>query len=479
MAPKKRGGGRRLSGNPQRRAERLAGRNLAKASEPGASAWARDLSDEDRRAFGDLARRLAGWAPAMPWWVQSHDNVIGSFLAGPVPEPSWTSRPLACAAVGDEFYARLNSGDTGLAPAQWLRALVEEAGARLQTAITSGADDWRPLLALLRGLAGIAPDHEASPDFPDIKFPRQAAAARVAAAAKSLADSGLSAAVVPALSEDAGWVPGEPLVARDGYGSRFLLAVPFSLAEAPGEAGHWYAWDVDTCWLVTVVGAGTFGSAADALAEWRGAVGETAAGASLSPCPGALAAWLLGPLARSGPLAEMLTGHEHRELIREYFRSRRRGELVLASLPDGEREPVPVFAAEIDTAPFVDWHGARHAGAPKPGKFRKQAAETAALLLDSWGPHEHPAEETVYACSPHRVEMLGRLVRDDYLPEAGGGVLALLPDWVQWCADRAGLPAALAARAVEAACAEAAKPVTGDHGPGGEDAGAPFRRKEL
>jgi hypothetical protein len=34
--------------------------------------------------------------------------------------------------------------------------------------------------------------------------------------------------------------------------------------------------------------------------------------------------------------------------------------------------------------------------------------------------------------------------------------------------------------ALEAACAEAAIPVTGDHGPGDEDGdGAPFRRKEL
>lgn len=49
---------------------------------------------------------------------------------------------------------------------------------------------------------------------------------------------------------------------------------------------------------------------------------------------------------------------------------------------------------------------------------------------NSAGPHEHPAEETVYSCSPHRVEMLGRLVRDDYLPKEGNAVLALLPDWV-------------------------------------------------
>ncbi|HWG64754.1 MAG TPA: hypothetical protein VG253_23965, partial [Streptosporangiaceae bacterium] len=114
----------------------------------------------------------------------------------------------------------------------------------------------------------------------------------------------------------------------------------------------------------------------------------------------------------------------------------------------------------------------------KPGKFRKQAAETAGFLLDAWGPREHPAEETVYSCSPHRVEMLGRLVRDDYLPKEGNAVLALLPDWVQWCADRAALPAALAAAALGAVRAEAANPVTDDHGPGDGD-GAPFRRKEL
>lgn len=86
----------------------------------------------------------------------------------------------------------------------------------------------------------------------------------------------------------------------------------------------------------------------------------------------------------------------------------------------------------------------------------------------------------MYSCSPHRVEMLGRLIRDDYLPKEGNAVVALLPDWVQWCADRTGLPAALAAPALEAARAEAAKSVTDDHGPGDEDGdGAPFRRREL
>jgi hypothetical protein len=303
MSPRKRGGGKRLSGDPQRRAQQLASRDLTKSGKPDASSWARELSIEDRRSFGDLARRLAGWAPAMPWWAQSHDRVIKSFLARPVPERLVDIETRACAAVGDEFYARLNSGDTGLAPAQWLRALVEETGARLRAAIAIGADEWRPLLALLRGLAGIAPEHEASPDFPDIKFPRETAATCLAAAAKSLADSGVSAAAVHAPDEEDGWVPGEALVARDAYGSRFLLAVPFSSGEAPGEGDHWYAWDVYSCWLITVVSAGACGSAENALTEWRDAVGMTAAGARrrLPPrgrqrSPGAAAR--LGPVVR-------------------------------------------------------------------------------------------------------------------------------------------------------------------------------------
>lgn len=47
---------------------------------------------------------------------------------------------------------------------------------------------------------------------------------------------------------------GAPLVARDAYGSRFLVAAPSGYeADAPD---HWYAWDVDACWVVSVV-AGT------------------------------------------------------------------------------------------------------------------------------------------------------------------------------------------------------------------------------
>src|SRR5450756_64492 len=315
VSPRKRDGGQCLSGNPRRRGQQLASRNPVKTGRPDASSWARELSVEDRRSFGDLARRLAGRAPVMRWWAQSHDRVIKSFLDEPMPERPVDIETRAC----------------------------------------------------------------------------------LAAAAKSLADAGLSAAAVPAPDEEDGWVPGEALVARDAYGSRFLLAVPFSCGEAPGEGDHWYAWDVDSCWLVTVVGAGAFGSAEDALTEWR-----DAASWSLAPC-----------------------------------------------LAMGERRP---RSSQPRSTPLPSWTGTR-AGTPMSRILASSGSRPPRRQGSCWrrgGPREHPAEETVYSCSPHRVEMLGRLVRDDYLPKEGNAVVALLPDWVQWCADRTGLPAALAAPALEA-----------------------------
>jgi hypothetical protein len=105
-------------------------------------------------------------------------------------------------------------------------------------------------------------------EFPDIKDPQEIAVAEAGRAARLLADRGLAAV---------GWDPadgarpaGSPLVARDVYGSRFLLAAPFAYDE--GAPDHWYAWDVDLCWITVVVGAGAFGSAEDALGEWRDAV---------------------------------------------------------------------------------------------------------------------------------------------------------------------------------------------------------------
>ena len=158
------------------------------------------------------------------------------------------------------------------------------------------------------------------------------ALAEAGQAAKLLADRGLASGIGhPA---DGCRAAGDPLVARDAYGSRFLLVAPFGYdGEAPD---HWYAWDIDSCWIVTVAGAGAFGSAEDALAEWQHAVGP-AAGTSLSPSTPETTARLLAPCLDTGPLSDILQGSEPRELIREYYRLRRRARSLIGATAAGRR----------------------------------------------------------------------------------------------------------------------------------------------
>jgi hypothetical protein len=66
-------------------------------------------------------------------------------------------------------------------------------------------------------------------------------------AAKLLADRGLTAGLEhPA---DGARPAGDPLIACDAYGSRYLLVAPFGYDGE--EVDHWYAWDIDSCWLLT------------------------------------------------------------------------------------------------------------------------------------------------------------------------------------------------------------------------------------
>jgi len=107
----------------------------------------------DRAAFRELAYRLAGGAPAAPWWRESHERVLARARALAWPSRLVDVETQACQIVGDEFYDRFRSPETGVHPPQWLRALVEETGAALRAALAQGADDWQKLWALLRGLA--------------------------------------------------------------------------------------------------------------------------------------------------------------------------------------------------------------------------------------------------------------------------------------------------------------------------------------
>jgi len=384
--------------------------------------------------------------------------------------------------VGGEFYEWLNSQQTGFHPPQWLRTLAEETGAALRASVADGTGDWRQLWALLCGLALMVPPGDtqsetaklAHAQFPDIKDPYVTARAEAGQAAKLLADRGLDSGLGRAA--DGSRPAGDPMVACDAYGSRFLLVAPFGYdGEAPD---HWYAWDIDSCWILDVVGAGVFGSAQDALAEWQRAVGPAAAGTALSPSPPETTTRLLASCLETGPMSDLLQGSEPRELIREYYRLRRRAhDLVGSAAATAVSEAAASSGGDDDTGPvreaFLSWYALRHDDVPQ------DVADAVSTILHEWGPRALPGERSLYACSPHRIEMTARLIRDGYFPDHANAILRLLPEWTQWCIEQSRLTGDFAARSRAAALTEAAALVDEETcDPAAEPDEAPFRRQE-
>jgi hypothetical protein len=471
-----------ISGNPQRRAGQLAQRRPATADEPDRPPLVLDFRSGKREDFSlrDLAYSLAGGAEPRPWWGKSHQRILAAARA-----LTWPSRPVdletqACRIVGDEFYERLNSRVTGLHPPQWLRALAEETGAALRASVADGTGDWRQLWALLCGLALTAPPGDTGSEtaklararFPDIKDPYVTALAEAGKAAKLLADRGQASGI--GHRADGCRAAGDPLLARDAYGSRFLLVAPFGYDEKVPD--HWYAWDIDSCWILTVAGAGVFGSAEDALAEWQHAVGP-AAGAALSPSTPETTVRLLAPCLETGPLSDMLQGSEPRELIREYYRLRRRAHSLTGPAGATAASAATASSGGGDAGPvreaFLGWYAARHYDVPQ------DTADAVDTILQEWGPRAHPGERSRYACSPHRIEMAAHLIRDGYLPDHANAALRLLPEWTQWCIGQNGLNDDFAARSRGAALTEAAALADQEtHDPAAERNETPFRRQE-
>jgi hypothetical protein len=475
VASKKRRSGRGkaprqgISGNPQRRAEQLAQRQSAIADEP-------DLS-----VFRDLAYSLAGGAEPSPWWPESHQRILAAARALTWPSRRVDLETQAGRIVGDEFYERLNSEQGGMVPSQWLLALAEEAGAELRASVAGGTGDWRPLWALLSGLALTVPPGDpgnetvklAREAFPGIKDLYETVLAEADQAAKLLAGRGLDAGLGPS---PAGARPaGDPQVTWDAYGTRFLLVAPFGYdGEAPD---HWYAWDIDACWLLTVVAAGVFGSAQEALAEWQHAAGPPAAGTALSPASPRLAARLLAPCLESGPMPDMLQGYEPRELLREYYRLRQRARALVRPADAPAAGAAEASSDDDDFRPvretFLAWYETRHDTVPP------DAADTVDIILHEWGPSVQPGDRSSCACSPHRIEMAARLIRDIYLADYANAALRLLPEWTQWCIEQYGLSADLAARSRAAALTEAAALVDEKkNSPADQRTEPPFRRQE-
>jgi len=110
-----------------------------------------------------------------------------------------------------------------------------------------------------------------------------------------------------------------------------------------------------------------FGSAQDALAEWQHVVGP-AAGTVLSPSAPETTARLLAPCLETGPLSDLLQGDEPRELIREYYRLRRRAGGLVDSVGATAASAAAALSSSDDPGPareaFLGWYAARHDDVP-------------------------------------------------------------------------------------------------------------------
>lgn len=402
-----------LSGNPRRRAAQL----------------------QSPAALLELAR-----PQPEPWWAGSHERILTRTRSLAWPSDPGGIEELTCEVVGDELHDR----EPGFDFTGWLRQLITAAGTAAREA--SGTVDGRSLWALQRGLALITPSEPPVVGLSDIGDPRDIARAEVAKTAAMLDETWVHDAQLAGAR-----LVGEPQLARDVYGSRFLLTAPFAYS-ADGKADHWYAWDIDVCWLGRALYAGPFTSGEAALEDWRDAVGSAATDAGLAPCPRDLMPGLLRPL-----LADGNEGGEPRPMVREHYRMRRRARDI-ATLPG----TVEIVDPDRMVEEFSTWYESRHGETPRPVR------EAADIIADQWGPVQSvPDERVSRGCSPHRIRQTATLIRDTR-------VLTLLPEWTQWCIDSTGLTGEPAQRALQTAAA-AASPRPARRAP--EDEG-PWRVRE-
>lgn len=305
-------------------------------------------------------------------------------------------------------------------PEKFIEALVHAAIAALRGSLdgqAAGAESWRVLTAVTRITPELRPDQVAA----TLNELRRLPGGRT----------------LPRLPEGPSVVADQVLWTRDAYGSRFAVV---AAVRAPEGHQRWYLWDIDACGFKTVtVYSGYFTTPEQAFAQWQSGVGRVAAEAAKL----ALAddGWLLADLL---PREEGFwrVGGESAEQLAEYHRSRRLAEAVLDVLGrtnaghPTDRETVTADAV----TEFTAWLSEHRPDEPQPDEL----AELIEELADSWCIENPPA--LYHTCSPHRVALTVRHLRNYYTDDFAAQLVALLPDWTTWLAARNGTPPEFAER---------------------------------
>jgi hypothetical protein len=157
----------------------------------------------------------------------------------------------------------------------------------------------------------------------------------------------------------------------------------------------------------------------------------------------------------------MRPGGENVEQFAEYHRGKRLAEVVFdATQPNGpHRTAAPPDLNRTTAATLFDAWLREH----RPDRFQMaDLDELLTELADSW--YIGDDDRLYHTCSPHRVALVVEHVRGYYQDDFAADLIALLPDWTVWLAERNGTPADLADRCRPYAHGESHKAVSADDG---------------
>jgi hypothetical protein len=378
-------------------------------------------------------RRLFG-TETSGWWADSAHAVVDACERLRDCDSALAVENAVASVLGAETSERLVIEHDGFDLPAWLVEVADAAADR----ITAGSADTAPAWLLLHAIASSGTSRAAEAAAGHLKRLRPTLSQTVADA-------------YPWLKAPAhGAVPtGAPLTVSNAYGDRWAVLAPFAI-DGWADTAHWYCWDVDACGNQRTVAAGVFDTAEAALAEWRTAVGPTAATRGPeSTDDTALLGELLSEHLRAGIFDSILIGDEPAELLAEYFRSRNRAATLLESVdPAGRRRrksaadrPTSEQIVEV-TDRFADWCR-QHDRGPLPDR------DSVYSLVDQWTASNPAAWR--YTCSPHRIRAMANFLSEEYITEYSREMLALLPHWVTWCAEQTGLDPDLTGPAMDAA----------------------------
>jgi hypothetical protein len=394
-------------------------------STPGLRGAARRRTDgmqaaQPHSAFAAMRSRLG--PPQRPAWFDSSNKAVldraGVIMAARGPREL---EQATAELLGAELHRVLSEEREGMWFSWWFEELTEAATARIREEGRDGA--WEPPWRLLHGLASIG--------SPALQSIAQTALGRAKKALRSDAAVRQLARIT---------ATGEVWEMRDAYGARIAVIAGFSYPN--GLDRSVFLFDIDACGIIEIVHAGVFDDVQQAATAWRALVGDTAQ--SARPKRVETAERLLC-LVHCDSGENILRGSESRTVLDNWFRARRRIH-DLADVLRKQGMPLPAARSlyrDLDTEPmakaFTGWYVSRHGIEPDP--------EAVSALAQEW--MEGTLPDTWHAVSPHRVEFQLALI-SDWIPDDPITVAAkaLLPEWVRWHGEQAGLAEHLVDRGV-------------------------------